>query len=278
MKYWKLQKINSAHIDKLKPLPRSIMFAFDRFKQELNPQAELEAVEGFRVSRYQTLASVKYLLILIITPLVINQITKHFIFGPIVDHTWNKQHPGIFLNSSQEERAFIELQKYEEKLNFEILIGKYPHLSSDLITKKIQKKALEITQNYTNESINAIKNIIANTFSMVITYSIVIKGQRELSILKSFTNEFIYGLSDTAKAFFIILFSDIFVGFHSPHGWEIILEIILRHFGLPENRDFIFVFISTFPVVLDTIFKYWIFRYLNRISPSSVATYHSMNE
>ena len=69
-----------------------------------------------------------------------------------------------------------------------------------------------------------------------------------------------------------------FVGFHSPHGWEIIIEAILRHFGLAESREFIFIFISTFPVILDTIFKYWIFRYLNRISPSAVATYHNMNE
>jgi len=30
-------------------------------------------------------------------------------------------------------------------------------------------------------------------------------------------------------------------------------------------------------VVLATILKYWIFRYLNRVSPSSVATLHSMN-
>nr|YP_009296412.1 chloroplast envelope membrane protein [Thorea hispida]AOM65347.1 chloroplast envelope membrane protein [Thorea hispida]ARX95908.1 chloroplast envelope membrane protein [Thorea hispida]UNJ79191.1 envelope membrane protein [Thorea hispida] len=278
MKYWKLQKISSLYLDKLKPLPRSFTVALNRFKQELNPYAESEAIEGFRVSRYQTLASIKYLLIIIIAPLVINQFTKHFIIGPIVDHVWNKQHPGIFLNFSQEERAFIELQRYEEKLNFEILIGKYPNLSSDLIIKKIQKKALEITRNYTNESVNALKNMVTDAFSIAIIYSMLIKGRRELSILKSFMNEFIYSLSDTAKAFFIILFSDIFVGFHSPHGWEILLEMILRHFGLPENRDFIFLFISTFPVVLDTIFKYWIFRYLNRISPSAVATYHSMNE
>lgn len=278
MKYWKFQQIHRSHIDKLKPLPRSITLVLDKFKQELNPHTETIALEGFRVSKYQTLASVKYLLILTITPLVINQFVKNFIFGPIVDQIWNKQHPGIFLNISQEERAFIELQRYEEKLNFEILIGKYPDLSPDLVTKKIQKKALQITKQYTNESANAIKNMLADTFSIMVLCCIFLKTSRELSILKSFTNEFIYGLSDTAKAFFIILLSDIFVGFHSPHGWEIILEIILRHFGLPENRDFVFLFISTFPVILDTIFKYWIFRYLNRISPSAVATYHSMNE
>ena len=68
------------------------------------------------------------------------------------------------------------------------------------------------------------------------------------------------------------------VGFHSTHGWEVVLENGLRHFGLPENHDLIFLFIATFPVVLDTVFKYWIFRYLNQVSPSAVATYHEMND
>jgi lipoprotein signal peptidase len=52
----------------------------------------------------------------------------------------------------------------------------------------------------------------------------------------------------------------------------------LKRFGFPENKGFIFLFIATVPVIADTIFKYWIFRYLNRSSPSAVATYHNMNE
>ena len=96
--------------------------------------------------------------------------------------------------------------------------------------------------------------------------------------LKSFMDEIVYGLSDSAKAFIIILFTDIFVGFHSPHGWEVLLEGLSSHLGIAANRNFIFLFIATFPVILDTVFKYWIFRYLNRISPSAVATYKNMNE
>jgi hypothetical protein len=76
----------------------------------------------------------------------------------------------------------------------------------------------------------------------------------------------------------LILGTDLLVGFHSPRGWEIAIEVLLRHFGLPENQDFIFLFVAAFPVFLDTIFKYWIFRYLNKISPSTVATYHNMIE
>lgn len=278
MKYWNLRKINQLALEKTGIIPRSISKLFDKFKQELNPNAEIEALEEFKVARYQTLASIKYILFLVILPILINQISKIFILNPVINYFWNQNSEYIFINQSQEERAFAELQRFEEKLHFDILIGKLNFQSSNIIQKKMTEKALDIAYIYANESSNAIKNILADSISIIIFVTILIINKRQFSILKSFINEYIYGLSDTAKAFLIILFTDIFVGFHSPHGWEIVIEAILRHFGLPENRDFIFIFISTFPVILDTIFKYWIFRYLNRISPSAVATYHNMNE
>jgi hypothetical protein len=95
--------------------------------------------------------------------------------------------------------------------------------------------------------------------------------------MRGFFDEAVYGLSDSAKAFAIILFTDIFVGFHSPEGWTVLLNGIAKHLGLPSQENFVMLFIATFPVILATIFKYWIFRYLNRVSPSSVATLKGMN-
>lgn len=277
MKYWNLKKINQLAFEKTGIIPRSMSKLFNRFKQELNPNAELEALEEFKVARYQTLTSVKYIIVLLVMPILMNQVSKTILLDPLINYFWNKNSPYIFINNSQEERAFADLQRFEEKLHFEILIGKL-NISTNVIEQKMSEKALEIAAKYASESANAIKNILADFISIIIFISILIMNKRQFSILQSFINESIYGLSDTAKAFLIILFTDIFVGFHSPHGWEIVIEAILRHFGLPESRDFIFLFISTFPVILDTIFKYWIFRYLNKISPSAVATYHNMNE
>ena len=100
----------------------------------------------------------------------------------------------------------------------------------------------------------------------------------QIVILKTFLIESIYSLSDTTKSFLLILLTDLLVGFHSPDGWKFCIEITLRYFGLPESKTFVFLFVATFPVLLDTLFKYWIFRHLNRISPSTVATYHNMLE
>jgi len=216
--------------------------------------------------------------LLIISPILVNQISRSFIFSPFIDYFWNEKNSEIFLNVSQEERAFSELQRFEEKIHFEVLIGQLPNLSHESVEREIKNKAVELAQYYSEESTDAIKNLLSDFMSLSAVAYLIITGTKQISVLKSFINELIYGLSDTAKAFLIILLTDIFVGFHSAHGWEVILENGLRHFGLPENRDIIFLFIATFPVLLDTVFKYWIFRYLNQVSPSAVATYHEMND
>ena len=69
-----------------------------------------------------------------------------------------------------------------------------------------------------------------------------------------------------------------FVGFHSPHGWEVLLESLSNHLGVAANHSAISLFIATVPVVMDTMMKYWIFRYLSRMSASTVATLKEMNE
>nr|BDA97119.1 envelope membrane protein [Cryptomonas borealis] len=278
MKNWHSSDLNKSTFEKTGLIPRSITRTFERFKKELDPNAESEIIEEFRVLRYQTSASIKYLLLLIISPILINHISRNFIFSPFIDYIWSEKNSEVFLNISQEERAFSELQRFEEKIHFEILIGQLPALSKEVIEKEVKNKAIALAQYYSYESTNAIKNLLSDISSFSVFIYLIVTGKRQIAVLKSFVNELIYGLSDTAKAFLIILFTDIFVGFHSTHGWEVILENGLRHFGLPENRDIIFLFIATFPVLLDTIFKYWIFRYLNQVSPSAVATYHEMNE
>jgi DNA-binding HxlR family transcriptional regulator len=278
MKNWHSSDLNKSTFEKTGLIPRSITRTFERFKKELDPNAESEIVEEFRVLRYQTSASIKYLLLLIISPILINHISRNFIFSPFIDYIWSEKNSEVFLNISQEERAFSELQRFEEKIHFEILIGQLPALSKEIIEREVKNKAIALAQYYSYESTNAIKNLLSDMSSFSVFIYLIVTGKRQIAVLKSFVNELIYGLSDTAKAFLIILFTDIFVGFHSTHGWEVILENGLRHFGLPENRDIIFLFIATFPVLLDTIFKYWIFRYLNQVSPSAVATYHEMNE
>lgn len=265
--------------DKTGVLPRSILETVDRIKRELDPEAEQEVVRDFRRSKAKTIISLRLVLFLIIIPLLTQQVAKSFVVGPIVDQVRGESaEVRVFLNEEMEEEAFTELQRFEQRLRFEILIGKIPPQSDAEIQEQIKEKAAELQEEFRQMSSDAIKNVFSDVFALLAFIVVLVSSRKELEVLKAFMDQLIYGLSDSAKAFIIILFTDMFVGFHSPHGWEVLLEGLSRHFGLPANRDFIFLFIATFPVILDTIFKYWIFRYLNRVSPSAVATYKNMNE
>ena len=333
-------------------IPRSIIRTFDRFRKQLFPKTEKLIIQEFRISRYQFLVSIKCLANLIFVPLIVNYLLKNFLLIPVTENLWNTQQPEIFLNSYQQDRAFHELKKFQEKLYFEYLItdvetytqsnlqntllikktthsihpknkntnkdiknknsnvfcselsrnttqinslpyftklGKIslnndkqrnysPLLSEEIIQRQLHDKTLKLAVYYNSQSILALTNLVGDFITFIVISFLLVYMKPQIIILKSFLTESIYSLNDTKKSFLLILGTDLLVGFHSPRGWEICLQLVLRHFGFPENKDFVFLFVASFPVLLDTVFKYWIFRYLNKISPSTVATYHSMIE
>ena len=61
-----------------------------------------------------------------------------------------------------------------------------------------------------------IGNVFADFFSLMAFGGIIYFCKREIQVIKSFLDEIAYGLSDSAKAFLIILLTDMFVGYHSP--------------------------------------------------------------
>lgn len=266
-------KINTTGI-----LPRSILGTITRLQVELDPKSEEDVVKNFRQAQRRTIISVRFILLLIIVPILTHQLSKTLVIGPIVDNLRSSEQTGIFINYEMEEEALQALEKFEERTKFDILIGNLAPLAPEQMEKQVQEKAREIAEEFRGEGSNAIKNVFADLCSVVAVICLLLVSKSSIAVIKDFFDNVVYGLSDSAKAFIIILFTDIFVGFHSPHGWEVLLEGVSRHWGLPGNHSFIFLFIATFPVILDTIFKYWIFRYLNRISPSAVATYRNMNE
>jgi hypothetical protein len=268
-------------------IPRSIIRTFERFKQQLLPGAERLVIQEFRVSRYQVIVSVRCLFTLISVPLFVNVLSKTLIITPIVEYLWNQTGQEIFLNSYQQNRALREFHLFEEKLYFESLLDpQLSEVSSGLavdghevaLKRTLQFKTFQLAKQYNTESIEAISHLFADFLSFFSLSLVFVFMKPQIIILKSFLAESLYSLSDTTKSSLLILGTDLLVGFHSPRGWEVFLEWALRHFGLPENSEFMSLFVASFPVFLDTVFKYWIFRSLNKISPSTVATYHTMIE
>nr|QJD22392.1 chloroplast envelope membrane protein [Euphorbia smithii] len=184
----------------------------------------------------------------------------------------------IFLNDIQENfflEKFIEL---EELARLEEMIKEYPEIHLKKFPIGIQKQTIQLIKIHNEDRIHTILHFSTNIISFVILSGYSILSNEELFFLNSWVQEFLYNLSDTIKAFSILLLTDLCIGFHSPHGWELMIGSVYKDFGFAHNDQIISGLVSTFPVIIDTILKYWIFRYLNRVSPSLVVIYHSMND
>jgi hypothetical protein len=259
------------------PLPRSLLGIFDTLRRQLNPAAEATLVAGFRRRRDSTLISLKVLLLLILVPLLVQQVSRTYIISPAVDH-FAPDLPFLSYPKPQlEEQAVEKLRVFKAEIEFDALLRGDSIPSQEELQQKLSAKAEELKEEADSESTHAVKNVLADLAATIAFVVVCLFSREELRVLRGFFDEAVYGLSDSAKAFAIILFTDIFVGFHSPEGWTVLLDGIANHFGFPARENFILLFIATFPVILATIFKYWIFRYLNRVSPSSVATLRGMN-
>ena len=192
------------------------------------------------------------------------------------------------LRDAKQSRAVASDSRNEHilKKNFRFQIPTTQILASRSDASSFQKSIYEIYQTYflkcayfyNQQSISIIINWILDLTTLLFFLFLLIFSTPQILILKTFFIESLLSLSETTKCFFLIFFLDLLVGFHSSKSWEIFLQFLIEHFGFQIHQNFIFFFISTFPVLLDTIFKYWIFRYLNKISPSTVATYQAMIE
>lgn len=258
--------------------PGSISRNFQKIVKELSPRAEEKAVKDFRIASKRTRIALKFLATLIIVPFFTYLTLKTLLIYPIVDRVRTDVAADAFLNNHIEEKVLHEFKFYQRELIFRNNYLQAPLLSPEEIQQKQKDRAIQIAEEFHQQNNSAISNVFADLISLIVFALIVATSKREIAILQLFLDDTVYGLSDSAKAFLIILLTDMFVGFHSPHGWIVILEGLAEHLGIPPTEYTIFIFIATFPVILDTVCKYWIFRYLSKISPSASATFKEMNE
>ncbi|KAL7610154.1 hypothetical protein Lser_V15G11465 [Lactuca serriola] len=186
--------------------------------------------------------------------------------------------PNLFLNDIEEKSILEKFIELEELLFLEEMIKEYSETHLQNLHIGIHKETIQLIKIHNEGRIHTILHFSTHIICFIILSGYSLLGNKELVILNSWVQEFLYNLSDTIKAFSLLLLTDLCIGFHSPHGWELMIGFVYKDFGFVHNEQIISGLVSTFPVILDTIFKYWIFRYLNRVSPSLVVIYHSMND
>ncbi len=146
------------------------------------------------------------------------------------------------------------------------------------IQQRYQAKTIELAQRYNDQSVEAVTNLFGDIVSLATLFYLLYVLEIQINITQSFLLEVFFGLDDSKKSLLILLITDLLVGYHSSNLWELFFELFFNHYGLPESQTGIFLLVATLPVLLDVLFKYLIFRHLNRSSPATVATYHAIIE
>nr|YP_009547307.1 chloroplast envelope membrane protein [Adiantum tricholepis]AYW14963.1 chloroplast envelope membrane protein [Adiantum tricholepis] len=258
-------------------VPRSVTRTLSRFKAELANRSSLLVHNDFDLAKNQASVSLQYVgFLLLLFP--IRVAIENWLLKPQIRGWLNILKIQVFINPLQEEKALRQLREAEALFRLDDVIGNLADTQLQNFDTDARDKTIRLAMTYDEPNIQLLLQLATNTISIAIPFPLLILGRKRLAVSNSWIQESFYSLNDTMKAFSILLLTDLCVGFHSPHGWEICMESLFEHFGLTPNRYVIPCFVSTFPVILDTLFKYWIFRHLNRTSPSIVATYHTMTE
>ena len=177
------------------------------------------------------------------------------------------------LKEEKNSKAIFIKNQQKNELNNDLFIA-----FTNSLQKRLQMKIFELANHYNEESIEAVTNFFADVLSFSSLCFLLVRLEIQINITKSFLLEVFFGLDDSKKSLLILFITDLLVGYHSPNIWELLFQTLFDHYGLPESQTTIFLLVATLPVLLDVLFKYLIFRHLNRASPATVATYHAMIE
>nr|QKV46832.1 envelope membrane carbon uptake protein [Oceaniopteris gibba] len=258
-------------------VPRSVTRTLSRFGAELTNQSSVLVHNDFDLAKNQALVSLRYVGCFLLLPPTIPISFRNWFLESWVRGWWNITQTQVFINPLQEKKALKQLREVEALLRLD---DATEHLADTKLQNYDVNACDETTQlaiMYNELNIQLLLQLLTDVISIAIPALLLITGRKRLAVPNSRIQESFYSLNDTMKAFSILSLTDLCVGFHSPHGWEIVIGSPFEHFGLIPDKYVISRLVSTFPVILDTVSKYWIFRHLNRTSPSIVATYHTMS-
>ena len=245
---------------------------------KLSPEYEQKVIGQLRRLREQRKITIRILALLLLVPILVNILTKNLVFRPLIDSLKVDQVriEQIEINDEIGLKFLNKYRRFRDDLEIKHFLN--PNFDEAAQEEQLKEKAKELLFEAGYESKEGFINILADLTVLLVFAGIVYFRRRDCRIALSFLNYNFSGLNVVTKVFIFILLTDMFVGFHSAEGWEVLLSNSFEHFGLAENPKFNGLFIATIPVIMDSTFKLLIFNYFSRSSPASVAILEKMNQ
>lgn len=232
-----------------------------------------------RVFRYASISSAKFIALLILIPWAIDFLVHDYVLMPFLDR-YVKTVPlaaeMLDVRRHQKLEMVKTLRVERGRFQLEAEIGKSPPLSDEETWLELRHKAIELRDEWRLENRRAFANIWSDMVYGISLFVLIYSNKSKVALLKFTGYKLLNNISDTGKAFLIILITDIFLGYHSESGWQVLVEIILEHYGLEVDEAAVTIFICFVPVVIDACVKLWLFKFLPRLSPNVTNIFREM--
>ncbi|PRW20451.1 Chloroplast envelope membrane [Chlorella sorokiniana] len=228
-------------------------------------------------NQYESREAIKYFGALIGIPLAIGFALSRFVASPLWEFAEGLDPLAFAPNDFQKIEGAHELHLEELRLRMEASIGQAPPLTDEAMYEHLHHTAKHLDHEFREGNKRALLNVVSDVTSGIVFFAMLSQQVPERQILFRTVGRIFTGLSDTSKAFLIILITDILLGYHSEEGWTATLHILSGHYGVEAEDELIHIFVATVPVLLDSLFKVWIFVGLNKADPAAAVTLRQMD-
>ncbi|XP_062195581.1 chloroplast envelope membrane protein-like isoform X2 [Phragmites australis] len=168
-----------------------------------------------RVFLYASTNSAKFLALLIVVPWVIDFLVHDYVMMPFLERYVQKVPLAAELldvRRSQKLQMVKDLKIEKARYRFEVEIGKSPPLSDEEVWTELREKAIELRDEWRLENRKAFANIWSDVVYGVVLFVLICFNQSKVAMLKFTGYKLLNNISDSGKAFLIILVSDILLG------------------------------------------------------------------
>ncbi|MEH2267014.1 MAG: hypothetical protein V7K68_01045 [Nostoc sp.] len=180
--------------------------------RELDPKYEQQVVQEIRLRRKLDKLAIHWLLILLLVPVLIKILAKNLVIDPVLGSYSEKNPTKIQLSREIKEDYAAEFHAFKDELEIQELLGLVPELSVAERRKLVQEKVTELWRESRKQTLNGLKNLMADGVAIVVFAGIVYFNRNKLANIRNFSNRTFLSLSDPVKVFIFILITDIFVG------------------------------------------------------------------
>lgn len=242
-------------------------------EKEAEERVFIEAI----TNQYESREALKYAGILFIIPFSVAFVVSNLVAKPLWAYA-EKINPEAFaLRDEQKVEGAEAMHREEIRLRLETSIGQAPPLTDQEMFEHLHEEAVAFAEEKKEYNKHSLLNVVSDSSAGIALFVLLLQDTSQRAILFRTIGRVFTGLSDTAKAFIIILVTDTLLGYHSEEGWTAALTLVGHHYGVPAHKEGLQLFVATVPVILDSLFKYWIFVGLNKIDPAAAVTLRQMD-